>query len=153
MLGLRMAALAMLFGGCADVVNDVAQSPTTSLNETYFKCKVEPVLVAQCSYTACHGIADAALRVYSPGKLRATPPADSLASSAPLTDAEQHANYLSAAGFATFGVAPVDNFLLRKPLPAASGGYEHMGGAIYGGTGDANYVAIFQWLNGGTSCN
>ena len=153
MLGLRIAALATVLGGCADVSNDVTQNPTQSLNETFFRCKVEPVLITQCSYNACHGLPDSALRVYSQGKLRAMPPADSLAATAPLTDAEHHANYLSAAGFAAYGVAPVDNFLLRKPLPASSGGYEHKGGAIYTGTGDANYVAMFQWLNGGTSCN
>jgi hypothetical protein len=108
--------------------------------------------VRQCSYSACHGIADAALRVYSPGKLRATAPTDSDVASAPLTDAEHHANFESAAGFA-FGVAAIeDNFLLRKPLPSRAGGYEHAGGAIWTGTGDAQYVAIYTWLQHRGAC-
>ena len=67
--------------------------------------------------------------------------------------AEQHANYLSATGFA-FGLDSVDdNFLLRKPLPAALGGYEHKGGAVYtGGTGDPQYMTIRAWLTGTGAC-
>ena len=51
------------------------------------------MLITQCSYTACHGKAESALRVYSLGKLRNPPATDSLTASAPLTDAEQHANF------------------------------------------------------------
>jgi len=151
MSGFRTCVLVLAIAACADVTNAPEAPP--ALDETVFRCKAEPVLIAQCSYNACHGQAESALRVYSLGKLRAVPPADSIALAAPLTDAEQHANYLSAVGFATYGVAPVDNWLLRKPLPPGSGGYEHAGGAIYVGTGDPSYVALFQWLNGGGSCN
>src|SRR5664279_3009591 len=126
-------SLLLALSACTTVANEPAADPTTGLNEMVFRCKAEPVLVAQCSYNACHGNAESALRVYSIGKLRATPPADSVAAAAPLTDAEQHANYLSAAGFSAFGQLPADNWLLRKPLPSNEGGYEHKGGAIYSG--------------------
>ncbi|MEO8548835.1 MAG: hypothetical protein ABI678_02635 [Kofleriaceae bacterium] len=151
MSGLRTWVFVLAVAACADVANAPIGGPT--LDETVFRCKAQPVLVAQCSYNACHGVSESALRVYAVGKLRASPPADSVALAAPLTEAEQHANYLNAIGFATYDVAPVDNWLLRKPLPPGSGGYEHAGGAIYIGTGDPNYVALFQWLNGGGTCN
>jgi hypothetical protein len=151
MSGFRTCVFVLAVAACADVANAPVAAP--ALDETVFRCKAEPVLVTQCSYNACHGQPESALRVYALGKLRAVPPADTSALSAPLSEAEHHANYLSAVGFSTYGVAPVDNWLLRKPLPPGSGGYEHAGGAIYVGTGDSNYVALFQWLNGGGSCN
>ena len=144
---------ACLLVACADVANAPAPDPSKTLNETAFRCGTEPVLITQCSYNACHGKADSALRVYSLGKLRSPPATDNITASAPLSDAEQHGNFLSAAGFATYGVAPADNWLLKKPLPAADGGFEHAGGAIFTGTGDPNYVTIYKWLNGATSCN
>lgn len=148
----RTCALVFLLG-CTDVTNAPSTDPSTTLSETVFVCDVQPVLVTQCSFNACHGKADSALRVYSLGKLRATPPADQTAANAPLSAAETHANFLSASGFAAYGVAPDDNFLLRKPLPSPSGGYEHLGGAIFTGPTDPGYVAIERWLQGATTCN
>lgn len=148
-----LACAACACAACADVTNAPGTDPSTTLDETAFLCNVQPILVRQCSYNACHGIAGAALRIYSPGKLRATQAATLDDLIAPLTTAEQHANFLSAAGFAASGVAPADNFLLRKPLPSSYGGYEHTGGAIYaGGTSDAQYVAIHAWLSGSSTC-
>jgi hypothetical protein len=146
-------AMSLALAGCADITNAPAPDPSKTLNEMVFRCAAEPVLITQCSYSACHGKTDSALRVYSLGKLRTPPATDSLTASAPLTEAEEHANFLSAAAFATYNVAPVDNWLLKKPLPAANGGFEHVGGAIFTGTGDPGYVAIFKWLNGATACN
>ncbi len=145
-------ALALALTACTNLSNEAVQDPTTGLDETVFKCKVEPILVAQCSYNACHGNPQAALRVYSIGKLRAAPPMDLETAALPLTAAELHANYLSAAGFAAFTDLPANNWLLRKPLPPNDGGYEHQGGAIYTGPADPQYAAITQWLTGATSC-
>jgi hypothetical protein len=149
----RVALSAMLTSAaCSAVENEPVGAPSAALDEKVFRCNVEPVLIRQCSYSACHGIAEAPLRVYSPGKLRATPSPDLDAAIAPLTDAEHHANFQSAAGFA-FGVATIDdNFLLRKPLPSADGGYEHKGGAIWASTQDPQYVAIRAWLGGTGAC-
>ena len=145
--------LALAQAACTTLANDTVEDPTTGLNETVFKCKVEPILVAQCSYNACHGNPLSALRVYSIGKLRAVPPTDLDAAASPLSNAEHHANYLSAAGFAALTDLPANNWLLRKPLPPNDGGYEHKGGAIYTGPADPQYAAITQWLTGATSCN
>lgn len=149
----RELVFVLAIGACTTVENAAAPDPSAGLNETVFKCKVEPVLVAQCSYFACHGNANSALRVYSIGKLREMPPADAMAANAALTATELHANYLSAVGFSAFDQLPANNWLLRKPLPSIDGGYEHKGGAIYSGPTDPQYTAITQWLTGATACN
>jgi hypothetical protein len=144
-------AFVMAVAACTDIENSSAIDPASKLDETVFKCTVEPILARQCSYTACHGIAGTALRVYTPGKLRAAPAANIDALIAPLTADEEHANFTSAAGF-SLDVAPTDNFLLRKPLPSSAGGFEHKGGAIYKGTNDSQYTAILAWLSGTGAC-
>jgi hypothetical protein len=146
-------AAGLAAAACTDVTNAPADDPAAGLDENVFHCNVEPILAADCSYAACHGIAGAALRVYRPGLLRATTPASMDQAIAPLTTAERHANFVSAAGFAFGGTAPDDNYLLRKPLPAPDGGYEHFGGAIYvNGTDDARYKTIHDWLSGKGTC-
>lgn len=148
-----MAILAFaLTGACAVIDNPSAPAPSTGLNEGVFRCSVESVLVRQCSYTACHGVAGSALRVYSPGKLRASPPADIEAAIAPLTEAEHHANFVSASGFAFSAADPVDNLLLRKTIPETQRGYAHEGGAIFTTTGDPQWMVIAAWLSGSGRC-
>ena len=142
---------------CSSVANEPVSDPASSLKEDVFKCNVEPILAKYCSYNACHGIAGqdqmgAALRVYTPGKLRATPPQNLTDLTAALTAAEEHANFESASGFSWNTRSVDDNFLLRKPLPASAGGYEHQGGPIWGGTTDPNYIAVRQWLAGQGKC-
>ena len=136
--------------GCTTIENGPLADPARTLDETVFRCTVEPVLARQCSYTGCHGIAGSALRVYAPGKLRAAPPVDIDAAIAPLTEAEHHANFESAAGFAA--QQPGDNHLLRKPLAASAGGFAHAGGAIFPSTSDPQYQAIAAWLLGKGRC-
>ncbi len=138
---------------CTDVAIAPGTDPSTKLDETVFLCNVQPILARQCSYIACHGQAGTALRVYTPGKLRAMTPQNIDDLTAALTTDEQHANFLSASGFAATAPDPDDNYLLKKPLPASAGGFEHAGGAIYsGGTSDAQYTAIHAWLAGSGAC-
>lgn len=151
---MRGAALAVIAcGACTTVQNEPLADPAAKLDEAVFRCSVEPILARQCSFSACHGIPGtlgSALRVYSPGKLRAQKPANIDEAILPLTAAEHHANFESAAGFATAGVA--DNFLLRKPLAPANGGFEHVGGAIFPNPTDPQYQAIAAWLLGMGRC-
>ena len=149
---MRRLALVIFLVGCTAVENEPLPDPRAMLDEPAFECKVEPILVKQCSYLGCHGVAESALRVYSPGKLRATVPTSNDEAYAPLTMNEHVANYNIAAGFAV-NTAPADNWLLLKPLPATLGGYEHKGGEIYTGTSDPQFTAIFNWLKGSKSCN
>lgn len=148
----RAWGLAIALCACTEVSNEPAASPASTLSEAVFRCNVEPVLARQCSFNACHGQAGSPLRIYTPGKLRATKPSTIDEAIAPLTEAEQHANFLSAAGF-NFGLARTDdNYLLRKPLPGPDGGYAHEGGAIFTGPGDPQFGAIYDWLNGKGVC-
>jgi len=142
----------IVVGACTTVTNEPATDPSTKLDETVFRCKVEPILARQCSYPACHGNAGTALRVYTPGKLRIAKPQDLDEATAPLTDAEHHANFASAAGFSFGDVVPEDNLLLRKTTPPNEGGFSHLGGVIFSGTADAQYHAIFDWLRHQGSC-
>jgi hypothetical protein len=149
----RWILLGIVAAGCADVTNGPAPDPSKTLDETVFDCNVQPILIRQCSYLACHGQAGTALRVYSVGKLRSTMPQNIDDLEAPLGSDEIHANFLSATGFAATASDPSQNYLLLKPLPSSAGGYEHAGGAIYaGGTSDAQYVAIRAWLSGSGAC-
>ena len=138
---------------CTTVTNEALTDPSTKLDEQVFRCSVQPILARQCSYNACHGNAGTALRVYTPGKLRATPPMNVDDATAMLTDAEQHGNFTSASGFSLMVATPEDNWLLLKPLPATAGGFEHKGGAIWSGPGDPQATAIYKWLTGAGSCN
>lgn len=142
----RAWGLIVTLFACTTVSNEAVPNPSGTLDETVFRCKVEPILARQCSYNACHGQADAPLRVYTPGKLRNKPAATIDDLIAPLTPDEEHANFESAAGF-NFGITDVDdNWLLRKPLVAAQGGYSHEGGAIWSGGDDPQYGTIRTWL-------
>ncbi len=109
---------------------------------------IEPILIRDCSYLACHGNAGLALRVYSVGKLRAGESSTLDTRTAPLTTDERHANYESALGFSFPNVAPQDNFLVRKPLAQSLGGYEHTGGAIYSGLDDPRFMNMLAWVQG-----
>ncbi len=141
-------AFVLVLVACSGVQNETVPVPGAALDENVFKCNVEPILIKQCSYSACHGIAGGgtALRIYSPGKLRATPPKTIDEQIAPLTADEEHANFESAAGFNFMIDNPDDNWLLKKPLPSKLGGYEHKGGAIYHDGADPQYIAIREWI-------
>ena len=149
--GSGVVLVCAVVAGCAAVDNAPAPDPAAKLSEMVFRCKVEPILARQCSYNACHGNPGSALRVYTPGKLRAAPAATIDDAIAPLTEAEHHANFESASGF-SFATPADDNLLLRKPLPATSGGFAHKGGAIYVDANDSQYGAIRAWLTGQGAC-
>jgi len=143
-------ALALLCA-CTTVSNERAADPADALSEPVFRCSVEPILIRQCSYSACHGIAGTALRVFSPGKLRAVAPKTIDEAIAPLSETEHRANFESAAAF-SFQTAVADNALLHKPLAQSAGGFAHLGGAIFATTQDAQYAAIASWLAGEGAC-
>jgi hypothetical protein len=150
--GCIAAVIAVWTTACTTVENADVPMPAASLDEGVFRCNVEPILARQCSYNACHGNAGSPLRVYSPGKLRAISPQTIDDANAPLTEDEHHANFVSAAGFNYMITNVDDNWLLRKPLNAAQGGYEHEGGTIFHGGGDNQYGAIRAWLTGKGIC-
>src|SRR5947207_3115571 len=73
-------------------------SPDNFLDYNDYVCNVMPVLVKRCSYLACHGNGDHALRIYSPGKLRLVPAMTRMARDATLTADEVERNFESASG-------------------------------------------------------
>lgn len=161
LLALALAAFAL--GACPalDPADGLpATSPTQALDWAQFVCGAQPILVKRCSYLACHGDANHALRIYSPGKLRMAA-TDRGARDEPLTLAEVSANYRSAAGMvwpATGSGRPVeatDIPLLRKPLDAAFGGGEHHGITVFPvppretTADDPEWRALSDWALGG----
>jgi hypothetical protein len=147
-----LTSFVITVAGCTTVGNAPVDNPAERLDRDRFACVVEPILARDCSYTGCHGNEQFPLRVYSVGKLRAGS-MDTLDDRlVTLTDDERRANFESAAAFAFGGVAPDDNLLVRKALPVQSGGYAHLGGAIFTGRSDARAVAIHDWLDGGAGC-
>ena len=150
------SVLSSLFVGalaaCSPVENAPAPGLVAALDEPVFRCRIEPILVRDCGYLACHGQAGSPLRLYSMGKLRLGDSSTLAARTAPITDAERHLNFLSAQAFAVAGVDPEDSWLVRKPLPSSAGGFAHLGGAIWSGRDDARGRLIEDWLVGAATC-
>lgn len=145
-------AVAASIPACTAVENAPDPGQIEALDEPYFRCAIEPILLRDCAYTGCHGQASAPLRLYSIGKLRLGP-SDTLSErTAPLTDAERHLNFLGAQAFNFGGVAADDNLLVRKPMPSAAGGFEHLGGSVWAGPDDMRVRTIRNWLEGGKQC-
>lgn len=121
------------------------------LDRAFFRCQVEPVLVARCAFFACHGSNRRPLRLYAVQKLRlATPWEDQ---DAPLSDAEREANHDMARGFAG-GPGDEPGQLSDKPLDVDAGGLYHRGKTLYGGEDvfadrdDPGYRILGDWLDG-----
>jgi hypothetical protein len=148
LLPLLLGALA----ACSPVENAPAPGLVVALDEPAFRCSIEPILIRDCAYLACHGQAGSPLRLYSMGKLRLGDSSTLAARTAPITDGERHLNFLSAQAFAVSGVAPEDTWLVRKPMPSSAGGFAHLGGAIWSGRDDARVRLIQDWLGGGATC-
>ena len=69
----RACALGIALGACT-LSNESVPSPAASLDENVFRCNVEPILVQAVQLPrVSRQSRDTALRVYSPGKLRAMP--------------------------------------------------------------------------------
>ena len=141
-------------------------SPDAFLDYNQFVCTVEPVLIRRCSYLACHGNADHALRLYSPGKLRQTDDGTREGRDARLTAAEVELNFESVSGllYAASATertqADVQHIpLLGKPLKASFGGAEHHGVGIFPVypaqtlADDAEWQALVSWIGGAKQPN
>jgi hypothetical protein len=142
----------LLLAGCAS--DDLtAARPVPALDVPFFRCQVQPVLVARCAFLACHGSGTRYLRVYAPNRLRENvPPA---MRNQPLTSAEEAANLASASGFV--GDESHEAWLLAKPLDQNAGGLFHRGQDLYGGDdvfvtrSDPGYQLIDRWIQGETA--
>jgi hypothetical protein len=136
-------------------------SPDAVFDYNQFVCTVEPVIIKRCSYLACHGNADHALRIYSPGKLRQTDDGTRNGRDGLLTQSEVELNFESVSGL--LFAASADQRaqpdlqkipLLGKPLKASFGGAEHHGVGIFPAypaqtlEADTEWQALVAWVGG-----
>jgi hypothetical protein len=138
--------------------------PAQFLDYNEFVCEAQPVLIRRCSFLGCHGNADHALRVYSPGKLRLdSSMVTREARDAKLSQAEVTRNFESATG-TVYAAQPSDRQnpddrvpILVKPTRASFGGSEHHGVGIFPAypsqdlQHDAEYQALAAWVGGKTA--
>lgn len=139
----------MVLGGCQSGLDDKA--PLPSLDEAYFRCKVQPILTKNCSMFACHGTPERAFRLYARNRLRFGI-ADKAQVGSFLTDDERKLNFEAARAFVDTSSKDL-SWLLKKPLEADAGGYYH--GATKLGTSNvfeneknAEYQVLVKWVNG-----
>jgi hypothetical protein len=161
---LALAASSLLVTGCP--ATDPTQGLQTGaagtvLDYNTFVCDVMPTLVRRCSYMACHGNADHALRIYSPGKLRIGDPLARDSRDAPLTADEIDRNFASAEGMAR-AASPTDRMsgrrqkipILQKALSARFGGDEHQRVGIFPvfphatPDDDPEWLLLVNWVGG-----
>src|SRR5688572_20083779 len=89
--------VAALAAGCVQDGLDAPDEPP-ALDESYFRCEVQPVLAARCAFFACHGSATRPFRVYARNRLRFDVTAQERET--PLRPAEERYNYEAARAFA-----------------------------------------------------
>ncbi len=128
-------------------------APPAQLDEAYFRCKVQPVLVARCSFLACHGDPGRPYRLFARQQLRLGVQARDRGIA--LTEAETRANYSATVELALEGLGDrSDPLLLAKPLDEDGGGYFHRGREMYRGPDafasreDADYKTLADWTTG-----
>jgi hypothetical protein len=146
---LKRLALLLLIG-CQGSLD--APAPSASLDPNFFRCRVQPVLVKNCSAFLCHGDARRFLRVYGRDRLRYGIAGEDERNRA-LSPAEIEANFESASAFVD-GVTPDQSLIVLKPLETDAGGYFHRGAEIFGqgnvfaAPGDPDLDVIRQWAHG-----
>ena len=126
-----------------------------ALDFNYFACNVQPIVVAHCSMSACHGNGAHPLRLYSPGRLRLVAdgqpqPATLSERDAPLRNAEARANFAAAQALSSVTDPPEASPLLRKPLAPFLGGGAHAGGIVFRSVDDPRYATLYAWMSGVT---
>jgi hypothetical protein len=139
----------LLLGGCQSGLED--PRPLPALDEAFFRCRAQPVLVKNCAAFACHGDARRYLRLFARNRLRLAgqePERNAL-----LRDEERASNFAAARAFVDPD-APEESLLLLKPLDQAIGGYYHGGATLFGkgdvftSKDDPDYKVLLSWVQG-----
>lgn len=124
-----------------------------SLDANFFRCEVQPVLVARCSYMACHGNVKRPFRVYAEQRFRLDLTWDVDEYDLAITEQELAANLQMVRGFVGRGDGDVD-LLTEKPLDTRAGGLFHRGKGPYGDDdtfvdrSDPSYVILSEFVAG-----
>ena len=127
-----------------------------ALDESFYRCRVQPIFDRSCSQLACHGTEDRPLRTYSRVKWRIEPAwrgTHNSGGDAALTGEEWCRNLTSARLFGDGD--PAASQLLTQPLSPSLGGLAHAGYTLFYDTADPDYQTILQWLGGASlpSCD
>lgn len=151
---LRVALALALLLACGSCAGDLdAPQPLASLDEPYFRCRVQPILTKSCSMLACHGDAARFFHFYARNRLRLGGTERDRNSF--LRDDERRFNFLAASAMVDTD-RPGESLLLQKPLDVRAGGWFHEGAELYGGgdvfasTDDAEYRVLRMWAEGAT---
>ncbi len=120
--------IATVQAGCAQDEIDQREE-LVSLDDNYFRCNVQPVIAARCSFMACHGNDERPLMLFAEQRFRLDISWDDYET--PLTDDELAANFRMVRGFVGSS-ASTRNLLLEKPLDTRVGGLFHRGKDLFG---------------------
>jgi hypothetical protein len=105
---------------------DLAADPADQDSFTRFLGQVQPVLLARCAGSSCHGSRNADLYL-SCGE----------------DAAEQRWNYEVALRY--LNTQPVSSELLRRPMADRAGGVFHEGGDVFEDTSEPDYKTLLEW--------
>lgn len=149
----RLAALGVVAASSAALAacKGDAPAPLSGLDEAFYGCKVEPIVVKRCGMLACHGRAERFYRVFSRNRFRFDQ--EPMNRDAIITVEERRFNYEAALAMVDLG-DPDRSFLLKKPLDRKGGGYYHGGelmfhlGDVFLSTDDPEYKILSDWVHG-----
>lgn len=148
-LGSALFLAAALVAGCQQDLREPAE--LAGLDEAFFRCRVQPILVKSCAHFACHGDARRFFRVFGRNRLRYAQPEEKRNSL--LAPVEGMHNFDSARAYVDVD-QPEASLLLRKPLDVEAGGYWHGGaeeygrGDVFASTEDGDYQTLLAWVRG-----
>jgi hypothetical protein len=140
-----------LLGGCPQGLDSEVSAREVELDEAFYRCRVQPILVKSCAGFICHGDTQRFFRLFGRNRLRYGLPPEKR--DTPIMAEETAYNLASAAAFVDRS-APDKSPLLLKPLDQAGGGSYH-GGATKFGQGDvflskdeADFATLAAWVAG-----
>ena len=135
---------------CQGGLTDEAPLPS-SLDEAFFRCRVQPILTKSCAAFACHGDVRRYYHLFARSRLRLGGGEEQR--NAPLSAEERAFNYNATRAVVDLG-APDESLLLKKPLDASAGGYYHGGAVLYGKgdvflkSDDPDFKVLSRWIRG-----
>ena len=139
----------------ACVQSDIASSePPPDADSNFFRCEVQPVIAARCSFMECHGSAERAMPIFAEQRYRLGISWDDYET--PLTADELAENFRVVRGFFARPGETYD-LLSEKPLDTRAGGLFHRGKDLYGRDDvfltrdDAGYAALRKFIDGATA--
>jgi hypothetical protein len=140
------AAVALACGGTDEplLAPSPFAGPPGELSAEMLRADVQPTFDRLCAQTACHGVAEHGLFLYS---THGTRMGSSLTA---LTDDELDANLDTCRAYVRDLDEVTTSLLLSRPLRVDEGGTLHGGGDQFYDRTDPGYVLITCWLLGGT---